>query len=114
VTAPRRRKASVVTTPWSCGDEENLSVECSVEPFVPARTYGPPERCHEAEGGDVTILAVYDEDGKERPDLLDAAERDRARIEADAFEEAEESHAAAYEAAEEDRADAAREAGWER
>jgi hypothetical protein len=114
VTAPRRRKTSVVSVPWQ-HDDQDLSVECSVEPFVPARTYGPPERCHEAEGGEVEILAVYDEDGKERPDLLDAAERDRARIEADAFEEAEESHAAAYEAAEEDRADAARDArrlGW--
>jgi hypothetical protein len=114
VRIPCRRKTATVSVPWSCGNEEDLSVECAVTPGDPGRLYGPPEKCYPPEGPEVDLLAVYDEDGRERRDLLPEAEKDRARIEEAAIEEAEESHAAAYEDACERRAEEAREERWGR
>jgi hypothetical protein len=115
VTAPRRRKTATVTVGWTHPvSEEEYEVECSVSPGDPGRTYGPPERCYPPEPPEVEILRVFDSAGKERSDLLPRVEMAWDEIEEKAIKEAEESHAAAYEAAEEDRADAARDARWER
>lgn len=35
--------------------EEFFELDVNVEPFVPARTYGPPENCSPAEGGEVEL-----------------------------------------------------------
>jgi flagellar biosynthesis/type III secretory pathway protein FliH len=113
VRVPRRRKTATVTVGWTYEDAE-CQVECSVTPYVPARGPSFASAGEPAEGPEVDLLAVYDEDGRERRDLLDAAERDRARIEESAIEEAEESHAAAYEDACERRAEEAREERWGR
>ncbi len=37
------------------GEETPVLVEFSMSPRVPARTYGPPEDCSPAEGGEVEI-----------------------------------------------------------
>lgn len=46
------------------GDEIDVEVLYTLEPYYPARIYGPPEDCYPAEGGDVEELAAY-LDGKE-------------------------------------------------
>lgn len=106
---PRRRRASTVSVGWEDSDGESYTVECSVSPGDPGCTYGPPERCYPPEPPEVEVLRVFDEDGKERPDLVAAVEADLARIEAQAIEDAEESHLAAYEDACERRAEERRE-----
>jgi hypothetical protein len=112
---PRRTRCTTVTVGWTDSrDDAEYQVECSVTPYVPARGPSFSSAGEPAEGPEVDLLAVYDEDGRERRDLLDAAERDRARIEESAIEEAEESHAAAYEDACERRAEEAREERWGR
>ena len=40
------------------GDNLILDVEVYETAFVPARTYGPPEDCYPAEGGEVEIQGV--------------------------------------------------------
>jgi hypothetical protein len=110
---PRRTRSTTVSVGWTHGDEE-FSVECAVTPYVPARGPSFSSAGEPAEGPEVDLLAVYDEDGRERRDLLPEAEKDRARIEEAAIEEAEESHAAAYEDACERRAEEAREERWGR
>ena len=53
-----------------CNDEEiDVTVYAEVEDFFPAKTYGPPESCHSAEGGSVTIQ-VFDKDGKDVTKLV--------------------------------------------
>lgn len=46
-------------------DDREISIEYTQTPFIPARTYGPPEDCHPAEGGEVEIIdiSVKNEDG---------------------------------------------------
>jgi flagellar biosynthesis/type III secretory pathway protein FliH len=112
---PRRTRSTTVTVGWTDSrDDAEYQVECSVSPYVPERGPSYSSAGEPAEGPEVDLLAVYDEDGKERRDLLPEAERDRARIEEAAIEEAEESHAAAYEDACERRAEEAREERWGR
>lgn len=42
-----------------------------IEPYVPARTYGPPEDCYPAEGGCVTDLAAFKPGTSEAIELTD-------------------------------------------
>lgn len=39
-------------------DDTPFDVEFEATPLVPAKTYGPPENCHPAEGGEVDITEV--------------------------------------------------------
>lgn len=57
------------------GTETEITVRCYVTPYRPARTWGPPEDCYPAEGGDVDILSAVDEAG--RPVTLTDAEEER-------------------------------------
>lgn len=41
-----------------CIDDAEFEVTFSVSTPVAARTYGPPENCHPAEGGDIDIEEV--------------------------------------------------------
>ncbi|CAA2140505.1 hypothetical protein [Hyphomicrobium sp. ghe19] len=42
------------------GDEQiELEVNYSLTPYYPARTYGAPEDCYPAEGGEVDELTAY-------------------------------------------------------
>jgi len=45
------------TKTFYIGDVE-FEVTFSSTPFVPAKTYGPPENCHPAEGGEVEIESI--------------------------------------------------------
>lgn len=45
------------TKTFFIGDVE-FEVEFSSTPYVPAKTYGPPENCHPAEGGEVEIETI--------------------------------------------------------
>ena len=45
------------TKTFYIGDAE-FEVEFEASRFVPAKTYGPPENCHQAEGGEVEIETV--------------------------------------------------------
>lgn len=92
-----------VEVPWTGPDDEDLLVVCMVTPGTPARTYGPPERCHPGDPPEVEVLEVrLDAPGGEaRPELLEAAERDHGVIAERAVEAAIE----ADEAAEYDRAE---------
>lgn len=50
--------------------EYNLEAECEVEPFIPGRFHGPPEKCYPDEGGRAYIdgsIMVVDEDGNREP-----------------------------------------------
>lgn len=44
-------------------DEIELTIEYSVARYYAAQTYGPPEHCSPAEGGEIEELSVTDEDG---------------------------------------------------
>jgi hypothetical protein len=44
---------------WRVGDEEiDVLVQVDYEPYVPAKTYGPPENCYPAEGGGHEVLRI--------------------------------------------------------
>jgi hypothetical protein len=58
-------------------DEIDIEIEYTVSRFYPAKTYGPPEHCSPAEGGDVETIDAF-LDGAPLP-LTDA---ERAQIEA--------------------------------
>lgn len=48
------------------GDEEiEVEVEYSVARYYPAQTYGPPEHCSPAEGGEIEELAAFTDSGEE-------------------------------------------------
>lgn len=55
------------------GDEVEITVRCRVERYIPAQTWGPPEDCYPAEGGDVDILEARDPAGQDVT-LTDAEE----------------------------------------
>lgn len=60
-------------------DEIEIEIEYTVARFYPAQTYGPPEDCSPAEGGEVEELSAF-HDGKPF-ELTDAeAERIEQRI----------------------------------
>jgi hypothetical protein len=40
--------------------ETDLEIEFNYTPYIPAKTYGRPEDCHPAEGGDVEILEIWE------------------------------------------------------
>jgi hypothetical protein len=40
-------------------DQIDIDVEYSLTRFYPARTYGPPEDCYPAEGGEIEELTAY-------------------------------------------------------
>lgn len=44
-------------------DEIELTIEYSVAAYYPAQTYGPPEDCSPAEGGEVEEMEALDADG---------------------------------------------------
>lgn len=39
-------------------EDIDLTIEYSVAPYYPAQTYGPPEHCSPAEGGEIESTAV--------------------------------------------------------
>lgn len=43
----------------------DVNIEYSMTPIIPAQTYGPPEHCYPAEGGEIEILHCTMEDGTE-------------------------------------------------
>ena len=45
------------TKTFNLGDTE-FEVEFEASPYVAAKTYGPPENCHPAEGGEVEIESI--------------------------------------------------------
>lgn len=67
---PGARRVSV---PWTAPDDTECTVDGYLTREIPARLYG---NCPEpGEPSEFCPLAVYDESGTERPDLLTAAER---------------------------------------
>lgn len=40
-------------------DQIDIDVEYSLTRFYPAKTYGPPEDCYPAEGGEIEELTAY-------------------------------------------------------
>ena len=53
-------------------DDVEFEVEFDATPFVPAKTYGPVENCHPAEGGETDVTSVI-VGGFEMLDFLNAA-----------------------------------------
>jgi len=51
-------------------------VQCLMEPVTPARISGPPEDCYPADGGEIEVVGVLDEDNKQRPDILEKIKND--------------------------------------
>jgi hypothetical protein len=114
---PRRTRSVTDTVGWTDSrDDAEYQVECAVSPYVPERGPSYSSAGEPAEGPEVDVLAVYDEHGKERRDLIDVVNRGEnfESIEEQAIEDAEDSHVAAYEDACERRAEERREEGWER
>lgn len=48
-----------------CDDDNGLDIEAiwTFTDVVPAKTYGDPEFCHPAEGGEYVSVSAYDADG---------------------------------------------------
>lgn len=55
----------------------SLEITGHVSPYVPAKTWGPPENCYPAEGGEVEIESIL-LDGKVWDGELTDAERESA------------------------------------
>lgn len=55
------------------GEEDiDICVDYEMTPIIPAQTYGPPENCYPAEGGEITITSVWrkaDEDMPKAPEF---------------------------------------------
>jgi hypothetical protein len=84
MSKPERRGNSVKT--WAeihshMGHFKNYDAPVSVDvpcwavvtdytPYTPAQTSGPPERCYEAEGGDVEFHLAWKPGGPESPFLM--------------------------------------------
>jgi hypothetical protein len=101
---------SKATVPWESEDGESFAVECSVAPGSPGRgpdLNGPGEP---PEGPEVEVIAVRDEHGVERPDLIPLVEADWDVIEERALIEVEEAEIAAWDAEQDRRCDEARDA----
>lgn len=56
-------------------NEDCVIVTYTQTPYVPARTYGRPEDCYEAEGGEVEVISVKMASGE--PDFMSDAEEDQ-------------------------------------
>jgi len=56
-------------------NEDCVIVKYTQTPYVPAQTSGPPERCYQAEGGEVEVISVTLENGE--PDFMSDAEEDQ-------------------------------------
>ncbi len=59
------------------GEDENykvieLEITGSVSPYVPAKTWGLPENCYPAEGGEVEIETILHEGKKWEGELTDS------------------------------------------
>lgn len=94
---------------WS-HDGIDCRVTCSVGPEQPEIRFG--EHAQEGLAGEVEILSIAEDapGGAERPDLLDAAQADFAKIEERATVEVEEAEESAWDAEQDRRADERREA----
>lgn len=69
---------NTLTYHLSRDDEEiELTIEYSVAKYYPAQTYGPPENCYPAEGGEIEDMTVTRDD--EPFEITDA---ERQKIEA--------------------------------
>jgi hypothetical protein len=55
--------------------ETDLTVRCSVSPYDPGRTSGPPEDCYPPEGGEVESYKAFGPDGE--PVELTSEEEER-------------------------------------
>ena len=56
-------------------NEDCVIVTYTQSPYIPAQTSGPPERCYQAEGGDVEVISVTLENGE--TDYMSDAEEDQ-------------------------------------
>ena len=63
-------------------DEIELTIEYSVAPYYPAQTYGPPENCHPAEGGEIEDMTVTDANGEP----IELTDQEREKIEAHIYD----------------------------
>ena len=52
-----------------CRNDDYIPVTLvyTLSTYYPAQTYGPPEDCYPAEGGEIEDLEAYDENGKPFP-----------------------------------------------
>lgn len=57
----------------------SLSAEVAVEPYVPAKTWGRPENCHPAEGGEIEFETL-ECNGKDAMFLLQSNFRDEIEM----------------------------------
>lgn len=75
--ARRNRTVTVELTRYDAETdvETDLTVECSVSPYDPGRTYGAPEDCYPPEGGEVEVYRAFGPDGE--PVVLTSEEEER-------------------------------------
>lgn len=60
---------------YTSDGETKIVIEYTRTPFIPAKTYGPPEDCYPAEGGETEIVGIsMIVDGEEVPYLASDAE----------------------------------------